>query len=207
MRFLKYALAFVLIFCMLTVTIVCSTLAIEKEEPVSVANTTNVREFRDTLPAIDVQDIIDEHNESEYDERLTAPQGDDMRYYTDTPYYESGYGMPNCTAYAWGRAYELLGKKPKLCIYDANDWYDYNIKNKCYDYGDTPKLGAVVCYSYKDVDRGHVAVVEKITDDSVYYSNSAWGGEEFYITKTSHDDYTGGNDNWEFQGFIYVYDK
>lgn len=203
MRVVKYAVAFVLVFCMLALTIVCSALATENEETVS---TGNIIEYNDTLPEIDVSDIIDAHTENEeYVPRLTAPEYSDLHYYSDdNPFYKFGYGMPNCTAYAWGRAYELLGEKPKLCIYDANEWYDYNIENKCYAYGQEPKLGAIACYRYKNYDSGHVAVVEKITEDKVYYSNSAWGGSTFYMTETSHDDYTGGNSNWEFQGFIYV---
>lgn len=204
MRVLKYAVAFVLVFCMLAVTIVCSALTHKTEE---IKSTGNTAEFNDTLPEIDVQDIIDAHNaeEQEYVPRLTAPELSDFHYYSnDNPFYKYGYAMPNCTAYAWGRAYELLGEKPDLCIYDANQWYEYNIENKCYAYGQTPKLGAIVCYRYKNYDSGHVAVVEKITEDKVYYSNSAWGGSTFYMTETSHDDYTGGNSNWEFQGFIYA---
>lgn len=203
MRVVKYAVAFVLVFCTLALTIVCSALAVDSEE---IASTGNTVEYNDTLPQVDVQDIIDAHDEDEeYIPRFTAPLYSDPHYYSDdNPFYKFGYGMPNCTAYAWGRVYELLGEKPKLCIYDADDWFDYNLENKCYAYGQEPKLGAIACYRYKNYNSGHVAVVEKITDDKVYYSNSAWGGSTFYMTETSHDDYTGGNSNWEFQGFIYV---
>ena len=30
------------------------------------------------------------------------------KWYSDNPFYQSGYGMPNCTCYAWGRFWEVL---------------------------------------------------------------------------------------------------
>ena len=51
--------------------------------------------------------------------------------------------MPNCTAYAYGRAYEILGTRPNLCPNNAGRWYDYNVNNGYYPYGQTPKLGAI----------------------------------------------------------------
>ena len=62
-----------------------------------------------------------------YTPRLTAPASSNQYYYSNKNiFYKYGYGMPNCTAYAYGRAYEILGKEPKLCIYDADEWFDYN---------------------------------------------------------------------------------
>lgn len=43
--------------------------------------------------------------------RLSQPSYDNSYYFEDNPYYRIGYGMPNCTCYAYGRAYELLGGK------------------------------------------------------------------------------------------------
>ena len=58
--------------------------------------------------------------------RLTAPSTSSRYYYsTDNPFYPA-YGMPNCTAYAFGRIYELNGSRPNLCTGNAEMWYDYN---------------------------------------------------------------------------------
>lgn len=48
--------------------------------------------------------------------RLSAPAYSNKYYFNGNynVFYASGYGMPNCTAYAYGRAYEILGKEPKL---------------------------------------------------------------------------------------------
>ena len=134
--------------------------------------------------------------------RTTAPSKDNRYYYKDNEYYKNGYGMPNCTAYAYGRVYELLGYIPKGLYYgNAENWYD-NTKNL--EKGQTPRLGAIACYkSGKTGDSsdgaGHVAIVEKIDGDSFESSNSAYKGTNFYMTK-GYDT----KNNKTFQGFIYL---
>lgn len=112
--------------------------------------------------------------------------------------------MPNCTAYAFGRAYEILGTEPKLSWGNAEDWYGYNKTNGCYNYGQTPKIGAVACWHY-DGGGGHVAVVEKIENGQITFSNSAWNGTNFYLSYASTDDKNaGGASWWNFDGYIYI---
>ena len=129
--------------------------------------------------------------------RLTEPSTSSKYYTTDNPFYQAGYGMPNCTCYAWGRAYELLGKKPNLCEGNADDWYDYNINGKYYSYGQTPKLGAIACWSGQ-----HVAVVEEINGDTLTLSHSSWGGPYFYTGKINKNNMENIIDG--FQGYIYI---
>lgn len=204
MRMLKYATAFVLVFCMLTVTVVCSALAVD--------NTDALNDNTDT----DINgDVIDENIEpyadveitesGAYAARMHAPKLDNPYYYSDKNiFYKFGYGMPNCTCYAWGRAYEILKTEPKLCIYDAYQWFDYNKQLGYYKYGQTPKLGAIACYKYKNYNSGHVAVVEKIIGNTVYYSNSAYSGQNFYINTSPVDDPEKALPSADFLGFIYI---
>ncbi len=144
---------------------------------------------------------------STYSPRLTAPASNNKYYYSDINiFYKYGYGMPNCTAYAFGRAYEILGSEPNLCHYDADEWYDYNKTYKCYSYGSAPKLGAIACWAY-DGGGGHVAVVEKIENGTITFSNSAYSGTNFYLTTASTSDLNaGGSSWWNFQGYIYIGD-
>lgn len=139
--------------------------------------------------------------------RLSAPSSSNKYYYSDINiFYKYGYGMPNCTAYAYGRAYEILGSKPKLCPYDADEWYDYNKTNGYYSYGKTPKLGAIACWTY-DGGGGHVAVVEKIENDKITFSNSAYSGINFYLSYAdTSDSNAGGSSWWNFKGYIYIGD-
>lgn len=136
--------------------------------------------------------------------RMTAPSYSDSCYYEDNIFYQSGFGIPNCTAYAWGRAYELLGKEPKLCTGNARDWYSYNKNSGVYEYGQTPRLGAIACFD-NDLG-GHVAVVEKIERGEITFSNSAYMGREFYLSTADISDSNPGQDGWDFQGYIYIGD-
>ena len=139
--------------------------------------------------------------------RLSAPSSSNKYYYSNlNVFYKYGYGMPNCTAYAYGRAYEILGSEPKLSWNNAEQWYDYNKSNGYYKYGQTPKVGAIACWSYNG-GGGHVAVVEKVENGQITFSNSAWSGKRFYLSYASTDDKNaGGNSWWNFQGYIYLGD-
>lgn len=139
--------------------------------------------------------------------RLSAPASNNKYYFSDlNVFYRYGYGMPNCTAYAYGRAYELLGKAPVLCPYNAGEWYTYNKNNGAYAYGSTPKLGAIAVWDNYDFDTGHVAVVEKITGTQVTLSESAWGGSTFFTSEVSTTDSHLGYSRMRFLGYIYVGD-
>ena len=147
-------------------------------------------------------------NAATFSPRLTAPARTNKYYYSDKNiYYASGWGMPNCTAYAYGRAYEILGKEPKLSWYSAETWYDYNRNGGYYNYGRTPKVGAIACWCYNG--GGHVAVVEQINSDgSMVLSNSGYNYLEFYLTYANKNDSNpGGNSWWTFQGYIYIIDS
>lgn len=139
--------------------------------------------------------------------RLSAPSSSNKYYYSNlNVFYKYGYGMPNCTAYAYGRAYEILGSEPKLSWNNAEQWYGYNKSNGYYKYGQTPKVGAIACWSYNG-GGGHVAVVEKVENGQITFSNSAWSGKNFYLSYASTSDKNaGGNSWWNFQGYIYLGD-
>lgn len=131
--------------------------------------------------------------------RLTAPQGEP--YYTGelNAYSQTGYGMPNCIAYAFGRIYELNGDRPLIDHGNAGEWWFINKSNNYYDYGIEPKLGAIACWS------GHVAVVEDIAQDgAITVSESHWGGNYFntnvYYDMSSHY-------GQYFYGYIYAYNE
>jgi surface antigen len=114
----------------------------------------------------------------------------------------TGSVLPNCTGYAWGRFMEC-----QLNVHDCNlsrgnaeIWYSNIIDG--YERGQTPKLGAVMCWSSTQ-SGGHVAIVEKINQDgSILCSNSAYGGSRFYTNTLIPPDYNMGS-AYTFQGFIY----
>ncbi|MCL1794875.1 MAG: InlB B-repeat-containing protein [Oscillospiraceae bacterium] len=137
--------------------------------------------------------------------RTTAPSTSESCFYSGNPFYQAGYGMPNCTAYAYGRAWELLGRKPDLSLGNAGNWWSYNNGYpQSYASGQTPKLGAVVCWSGGPYSgQGHVAIVEKIDGSNVYVSESAWNGFNFKYGRTVASITSEG---YNFQGYIYIGD-
>lgn len=128
-------------------------------------------------------------------------------YYSGNPFYTSGYGLPNCTCYAWGRWYEITGKKPTgLSLGNAENWYSHADN---YARGKTPKLGAIICFADGPYSgAGHVAVVEQIASDgTVTFSNSAYGGAYFYLRSGKSINNYGYESGYKFQGFIYLDDQ
>lgn len=139
-------------------------------------------------------------------------------WYSDNIFAQYDYGLPNCTCYAWGRWFELLGSRPNgLYTGDGGNWYEYNINTGYYAYGSTPKLGAVACFASTVGGSGHVAIVEEIyPDGSFVTSNSGYyrpvsayppDTPDYFYVKT-HDSSTklaawmvG---RYSFQGFIYI---
>ena len=215
MKILIKAVSFLTAFLLLACTITAISAAMYEEPERAIEETTVETQSPTeaaTLPPATESKLteVPEHlqNEDEYKPRLTSPDADNTRYYSgENPFYAAGYGMPNCTCYAWGRAYEISGERPELSPYDACTWYDYNAENQIYDYGDQPEQGAIACWAYADGGPGHVAVVEQVDGDMVLLSNSAYSGAEFYMDTVPVDDPSAGRENWIFQGYIYPGNK
>lgn len=144
--------------------------------------------------------------------RTTAPSASD-KYWKHTSkgglnsciHISNGSVLPNCVGYAWGRFYEITGKKPKLSRANAENWYGYTTDG--YKRGKTPKVGAVICWKKGKVGvgsdgAGHVAIVEKVNDDgSILISESGYNSFRFR-TRTLKKPYSIGS-AYTFQGFIY----
>lgn len=147
---------------------------------------------------------------STYTPRLNSQGIAGSRWYeTQNPFYLSGYGMPNCTAYAFGRFWEIADPNntganyPDLSLGNADSWYNHADP---YARGSTPALGAIACYSGGDFSGdGHVCVVEEIdlVNMRCRVSESAYNG--YYFRSTHYIDYNGnyGYGNYHFDGFIY----
>lgn len=150
----------------------------------------------------------------------------------DQPDYNSGYygksaGNPfslnpttggNCTYYAWGRAYEIMGEPlPAVPNSEGNPnhfatfrsnamyfWYDnlyLSSIGEGFAYGSTPKLGAIAVWDGAswNGDCGHVAIVEEVNGNTFVTSNSSWSYESFYTSTESTSDP-------DLLGFIYLID-
>ena len=142
--------------------------------------------------------------------RLTSAGMENSPYwYSDqNVFYASGYGLPNCTAYAYGRYYEAKGGfgLPDLPHWDAKDWYP---DATAFQRGSTPGLGAVACWDQPG-GVGHVAIVEDIyaNGDILISESHSAAGLPYFDTQTltaasgyMNSIYMGSG--FSFQGFIY----
>lgn len=155
-----------------------------------------------------------------YTPRFTREGMQGSIYYesNQNPYVAGGFGLPNCTCYAWGRRWEILGTPDsKLPTGNAQDWYA-PASARGYEVGQTPALGAIACYGYSGSSMGgHVAIVEEIhpsyirTSNSGYYRGSdmsVWWSQYFFMdTVYNSNNFVpswGGKYGAYFQGFIYL---
>ena len=72
---------------------------------------------------------------SHYKPRLTAPTSDNAYYNSKlNRYSQTGYGMPNCVAYAYGRVYDLImakgGQVHTRTFFEATDVTFYPISKE-----------------------------------------------------------------------------
>lgn len=144
--------------------------------------------------------------------RTTAPSTTD-KYWKHTSaggvneciLISNGSCIPNCVGYAWGRFYEIIGKRPSLSRANAEDWYGYTTDG--YRRSQTPALGAVICWAKGKVGvssdgAGHVAIVEEIkSNGDIVTSNSGYNSTRFWMqTFTKASGYS--MNGYTFQGFI-----
>lgn len=148
---------------------------------------------------------------AKYVARLTEPSYTDKNYihydrggYNYCIHIGGGSVLPNCVGYAWGRWREFLGKYHNLSRGNAENWWGYTQDG--YSRGQTPKLGAVVCWSKGRVGvesdgAGHVGIVEIINKDNIVVSMSAYGGTRWFTRTFPIGQYN--YNSFVFQGFIY----
>ena len=151
---------------------------------------------------------------AEYTPRLSknGMLGSKYWYSNTNPFYASGYGLPNCTCYSWGRFWEISDVVPHLPTGNGGEWWG---RVSGYEKGQTPQLGAVMCFDEPGA-AGHVCIVEEILPNGdVISSNSGYsrspGGyndRRYFWTETNPVS-TNYRSSWEvargyvFQGFIY----
>ena len=144
----------------------------------------------------------------QYIPRLTdAGMMNNPYWYSLNPLYQAGYGLPNCTCYAWGRFWEIgdpnriYEHRPELSTLNAEYWYGHA---DSYSRGQTPALGAVICFADGPFSgEGHVAIVEEIhADGSITVSDSAYDGWYFDTHVFYPPNYLP-QAGYVFQGFIY----
>lgn len=152
--------------------------------------------------------------------RLTAPDRDNPYYTKYSPYWQAGKGMPNCTAYSYGRINELKQvtsyddalARTHLSRRNARKWWD---ENDGYARGQDPAPGAVAVFqgiarTPQGDTYGHVMVVEQVDGDTVTLSGSdaavdGSSGRYFYVDTLTLDQMRDASYHGGLLGFIYAY--
>ncbi len=100
---------------------------------------------------------------------------------TGKPYYGKVYVTGNCTWYACGRAMEIVAraggnvaKVQSIFGGDPVGIYNANAAKGVFEYGMTPKIGALAIFNYGAGGDAHIAVVENIINGVPYVSESGY---------------------------------
>lgn len=111
-------------------------------------------------------------------------------YYSANPYYQRGYGLPNCTCYAWGRLAEICNAPVTFYGGNAIMWSNRPEMKQI----PSPKVGSCIIYSGGITDAygrlcGHIGVIEHVYDDgSIDVSMSSFGGYMWRLYRLSPTD-------------------
>lgn len=157
-----------------------------------------------------------------FEPRLTAPEHDNPYYTKYSPYWQAGKGMPNCTAYSYGRINELKQvtsyddalARTHLSRRNARKWWD---ENDGYARGQAPQVGAVAVFqglarTPQGDTYGHVMVVEAVDGGVVTLSGSdaavsGSSGRYFYVDEMTMDELRDPSYHGGLLGFIYAYQE
>lgn len=115
--------------------------------------------------------------------------------------------IPNCCGEVHGRWLESqkqtdYNKYDKLCTGNAKSYYGKTSDG--YKRGQTPKIGAIGCYSGGSSGCGHVLFVEEVYSNGDFLSsNSGYNGSRFFTKKITKSSGYSFGDKYKLQGFIY----
>ena len=127
----------------------------------------------------------------------------------------TGTTLPNCTSWAWGRAYEIMGEAPLRFTGDAGNWWNCytkeQLEEKGYSKSQTPTYGAIACWQDPNnpTEMGHVAIVENIHNDGTItisesgYTTWGWRPSYFNVQKRKAGaTYKTSTNTYSFVGYI-----
>ena len=114
--------------------------------------------------------------------------------------------LANCVGYEVGRFNEESGEEKILFFgsMNAKNFYSYAIKWKI-PTGDTPKVGACICFDGGKSGKGHVANIEAVDENgNCTISSSGYNSYAFKIQKNCNKKNNYGmNSSYKLQGFVY----
>ncbi|QAT40891.1 SH3 domain-containing protein [Clostridium sp. JN-9] len=127
-------------------------------------------------------------------------------YNSNNIFTESGY-KGQCTWFAYGRAKEKLGiSLPSEFYGNAIDWWYANLRDHVYNYGTEPKPNSIVVWYGGPRGYGHVAYVEDVIGDTVFFNEGNFqvrGNYEGHLKALSKEQIKN-RGNIFLKGYIYI---
>ncbi|WP_164509010.1 SH3 domain-containing protein [Clostridium rectalis] len=112
-----------------------------------------------------------------------------------------------CTWFTYGRTLEKLNLKlPKNFYGNAVTWWYQNINNKTYPYGNEAKANSIAVWSGGNLGYGHVAFVEKVENNLIYFNegNFSVRGDYDKNIKLLSKEAIKNRGNLYLKGYIYL---
>lgn len=131
--------------------------------------------------------------------------------YTSNTNIFTKYGYKGqCTWFTYGRTIEKLGISLPCEFYgNAVDWWYADVKDNVYAYGSEPKPNSIAVWGGGKLGYGHVAFVEKVEGNTVYFNEGnftirgAYDGKLKSLSKEEIKD----RGNLHLKGYIYLNEK
>lgn len=127
-------------------------------------------------------------------------------YNKDNIFTTYGY-KGQCTWFTYGRALEKLDVKLPTAFYgNAVEWWYDNANEKVFSYGEEPKANSIAVWSGGNLGYGHVAFVEKVENDTVYFNegNFSVRGDYDQKLKSLSKESIKQRGNLYLKGYIYL---
>jgi surface antigen/uncharacterized protein YgiM (DUF1202 family) len=135
------------------------------------------------------------------------PNTQDSSYTSDSNIFTKYGYKGQCTWFTYGRVLEKLSiNLPSEFYGNAVDWWYANVKDKTYGYGDEPKANSIVVWGGGNKGYGHVAFVEKVEGDTVYFNEGNFSVRGAYdgSLKTLSKEEIKNRGNLSLKGYIYI---
>lgn len=135
------------------------------------------------------------------------PNPQDASYVSDSNIFTKYGYKGQCTWFTYGRVLEKLSiNLPSEFYGNAVDWWYANAKDKVYGYGSEPKANSIVVWGGGNKGYGHVAFVEKVEGDTVYFNEGNFnirGAYDGQLKSLSKEEIKN-RGNLFLKGYIYV---
>ncbi|MBV7274534.1 SH3 domain-containing protein [Clostridium sp. PL3] len=131
--------------------------------------------------------------------------------YTSNANIFTKYGYKGqCTWFTYGRTLEKLGiSLPSEFYGNAVDWWFANEKDHVYAYGSEPKPNSIAVWGGGNLGYGHVAFVENVEGNTVYFNEGNFSVRKDYdgkLKSLSKEEFKN-RGNLHLEGYIYLNEK